>query len=80
MLVTPGWFQELSIPTLWRATANFEGGGVSKFLKECVKLQWNFQWGGVLVGLRLWEGYLYGYFLERHDKGQQSAEITNILF
>ena len=44
------------------------GGGSQKpnFLKECIRLNWNFQRGGELKPKNLpWEGY--GYFLEQHN-------------
>ena len=53
MYLIRAWFQKISISPPWKVTGNSEGegegGGGSqkpKFLKESMKLKWNFQRGG----------------------------------
>ena len=50
-----------------------------KNLKECMKLNWNFQrWGGVRKTPFHWGGTVYGYFLELHNTLSQIIKLDLI--
>ena len=53
-----------------------EGSQRPKFFKESMKLNWNFQRGGVGVTVRNHPRGRYGYFLEPHNSALKISDCT----